>query len=121
LRAGEQHLEGHGPVEAEMPGLVDHSHAAPAEHRLHLITRYPRQLGAEIPGNWAVRVRLGRRRRKQRIELRLHRAHLLAALSDLRQQLRAIAANVFGRTIRVEDLIEQSLNLRFVDHRWTHQ
>ena len=44
MAAREDHLEGHHPVEIHLPGLVHHSHAAPAQFSQDLVTRHARQL-----------------------------------------------------------------------------
>ncbi len=37
--AGEEHLQGHGAVESQVPCLVDDAHPAAAEHRFDLVAR----------------------------------------------------------------------------------
>ena len=52
VAAGQDHLEGHGPVEPDLPRLVDDAHAAPAQLAHEVIARHPRGLrfgpGAEL-------------------------------------------------------------------------
>ena len=43
--AGQEHLEGDGAVEPQVPRPVDDAHPAAAEHRLHLVAGDVRQLG----------------------------------------------------------------------------
>jgi hypothetical protein len=59
---GEQHLQPHGSVKAQVPGFVNDAHAAVAEHGLHFIARDSRQVGVQTPriwtgGAWVVRRR----------------------------------------------------------------
>src|SRR3954454_6153997 len=56
------------------------------------------------------------RRREQRIEFRLDDEHLLPAPADLRQELRARAADVLRRAAGVADLVEQLLYPQFGGH-----
>ena len=66
----------------------------------------PRSMASSAAGPGSRRSRsaardgVGPRRRKHRIELRLDDAHLQPAAADLRQQLRAVAADLFRRTTR---------------------
>ncbi len=39
MGAGQDHLEGAGPVEADVAGVIDHAHPAAAQHADDLITR----------------------------------------------------------------------------------
>jgi hypothetical protein len=114
--AGEEHLEGDGAIESQMPGLVDDTHAAPAEEGLHVIARDPRQLGARKPRNGDIDIGVGQRRGEQRIEVRLDGAHLPPAAADLRQQLGASAADLLRGTPGIGDLVEQFLHPRFGSH-----
>jgi hypothetical protein len=50
VRAGQQHLQGDGAIQAEVADPVHGAHAAVTEHRLHLVAGDRRQAGSELPG-----------------------------------------------------------------------
>src|ERR1700683_4461013 len=86
------------------------------EYRRHFIARNPRQVGGGRPARpRGIRIRVGDRR-KQRSEFRLEQEHLLPALTNFPQELWATGAYLFRRSLRVEDLLKQFPNPRFVGH-----
>ncbi len=79
--AGQEHFQGDGAVEAQVPRLVDDAHAAAAQHPLHLMAADARQF-AGLLRKWRGTVG-GGGRGKQRADLRLHGAQALPAGADL--------------------------------------
>ncbi len=112
--AGQQHFHGDRSMEAQVPGLVDDAHAAAAQHPLHVIAAYPRQVGGRQRGcrGTVSEGSLG----KQRADLGIEGPQPLPAGPDLRQQLGARAAGFFGGAARVEEFLEQLLHTRIVGH-----
>jgi hypothetical protein len=84
VAASEEHLHRDGTVKAQVPGLINDTHAAAAECGLYLIARNLGQFGGRIHRSQGIGelVRLGRR--KHRVEFGIHDANLLPALADLR-------------------------------------
>src|SRR5262249_25534085 len=115
VRAGEQHLDRDGSVEAEVAGPEDDPHAAAPDHLLDLVARELRQ------GQPLRRLR-GRptRGRGEGVEVRPEAAELAPAAADGGQQLGARPADLFRRDVRVEEFVNQLLDARVVGHTWTH-
>ncbi len=127
IGAGE-HLEGDGPLEGQVPRLVDDAHAAPAEYRLHLIAGNLRQVGGgrhgvlvncrrSTSGDVRAVIQNGPKSRQQRPDLGVDEAEFLPPLPDFREQVGAVAAHLFGRLPRVEHFLEQSEHVRVARHR----
>ena len=107
MRAVQQHLEGDAAVEAQLPGLVDHAHPAAAEQFVDFM---PRDLGQVGRGQLRRRVagcRVGHQRREQQIQVGVAAEFSTPMLADLREQFGAIAADLFGRMLRVQERFEQ--------------
>ena len=111
---GQEHLEGDRAVEPQVPRPVDDAHAAPTQLPLHLVAGDPRQLGRRRRrGPGAAR---GVGRGEQRADLLLQQPQPQQPGADLRQQLGARAAGLLGAAARLEQLLQQSVHARVVDH-----
>ena len=113
--AGQEHLQGDGAVEPQVPRPVHDTHPAAPQHRLHLVAADPRQLGGrEGHGPGGLR---GLGRGEDRVDLVLQPPQPLQVGADLRQQLGARATRLLGAAARLEQLLQQSLHARVVGHR----
>jgi hypothetical protein len=115
--AREEHLDRDQAVQRGLSGLVDHPHAATAEHRLHLVTGNLWHAGGGRHGCNRAGLRRCPNPRNQRADLRVDAAELLPALPDFGEQLGAVAAHLLRRLARIEHLLEQAEHLWVTGHR----
>ena len=106
IGAGQQHFQGDGSLQPQMPGPVDDAHAAVAEHGLHPVAGNLWQVRGKRCGLDRFRILACARRWKQRRVFRVDAAESRPPLTDLRKQLRAVAAHFFRGSTRVEHLLQ---------------
>ena len=115
--AGQQHLDGDRAVKALIPRPVHNTHAAPAQLVLHFVAAEMRRLGGPRPGRRHARIRAGATREAGR-RAWPRAAHVSQARLDLGQQLRIALAHLLGALARVEDYLEEVLQVAFAGQRW---
>jgi hypothetical protein len=97
VRTRQEHFQSDGAVETLVPGVVDNAYPAVAQHPLHFVAAYARQVGSWQ--HWRCAAVRNGRLRKQRADLGLDGTNPLPGGLNLRQQLGAHAASFFGRAV----------------------